>query len=64
MMTQELLDAKSWAERTFGNVHLHDVRRSRRTVQAESLVGGEPGEVLARSHAELEREQSVVSVAR
>jgi Transposase DNA-binding len=29
-----VLDPKSWAERTFGGVQLHDRRRTRRAVQA------------------------------
>ncbi len=41
-MTQNLLDARSWAERTFGNVHLHDGRRSRRAVQAASKLAENP----------------------
>ena len=42
MNTQELLDPKSWAERTFGRVQLHDMRRTRRAVQAESLLAENP----------------------
>ncbi len=42
MMTHNLLDARSWAERTFGNVHLHDVRRSRRAVRAASKLAENP----------------------
>ena len=34
MNTQEVLDPRSWAERTFGGVHLHDLRRTKRAVQA------------------------------
>jgi hypothetical protein len=39
MTRQELLDAMGRAKRTFGNVQLHDVRRSRRTVQVARLGG-------------------------
>jgi hypothetical protein len=46
MTTQEVLDARSWAERTFGNVQLHDVRRTRRTVQAASKLAENPEESL------------------
>ena len=42
MTTQDLLDPKSWAERTFGNVQLHDMRRTRRTVQAASKLAENP----------------------
>src|SRR5712691_1898722 len=42
MNTQDLLDPKSWAERTFGRVQLHDIRRTRRAVQAGSLLAGNP----------------------
>src|SRR5690348_9286580 len=42
MKTQEVLDPKSWAERTFGTVHLHDMRRTRRTVKAGSLLAENP----------------------
>ncbi|MGZ3630334.1 MAG: transposase DNA-binding-containing protein, partial [Ktedonobacteraceae bacterium] len=34
MNTQDVLDPKSWAERTFGDVQLHDMRRTRRAVKA------------------------------
>jgi Transposase DNA-binding len=33
MNTQEVLDPQQWAERTFGGVHLHDLRRTRRAVK-------------------------------
>src|SRR2546426_5320926 len=42
MNTQELLDPKSWAERTFGGVQLHDLRRTRRAVQAASNLAENP----------------------
>ena len=42
MNIQELLDAKSWAERTFGGVQLHDLRRTRRTVQAATRMAADP----------------------
>ena len=42
MNTQELLDPKSWAERTFGGVQLHDLRRSRRAIQAASKLAENP----------------------
>src|SRR5207302_1639879 len=42
MNTQELLDPKSWAERTFGGVQLHDMRRTRRAVQAASKLAENP----------------------
>lgn len=42
MTTQELLNPKSWAERTFGEVHLQDRRRSRRAVQVASKLAENP----------------------
>ena len=42
MNTQETLDPKSWAERTFGSVHLHDLRRTRRTVKAATNLAANP----------------------
>jgi hypothetical protein len=42
MNTQEVLDAKRWAERTFGNVQLHDLRRTRRTVKAATKLAENP----------------------
>src|SRR5436309_1024440 len=42
MNTQEVLDPKSWAERTFGGVQLHDMRRTRRTVQAATRLAENP----------------------
>ena len=37
-----MLDPKSWAERTFGGVQLHDMRRTRRTVQAATRLAENP----------------------
>src|SRR5437588_661989 len=45
-------------------VQLHDLRRTRRAVQAEGQAGGEPKGFLACSNAHLERDQSVVSLTR
>src|SRR5260370_25342916 len=42
MKTQDLLDPKSWAEQTFGDVQLHDRRRTRRAVQAASKLAENP----------------------
>ena len=42
MGTQAVLDPKSWAERTFGSVQLHDLRRTRRAVQAASSLAENP----------------------
>lgn len=42
MNTQEMLDPKSWAEQTFGNVQLHDLRRTRRAVQAATSLAENP----------------------
>src|SRR2546421_8258500 len=42
MNTQDLLDPKSWAERTFGSVQLHDRRRTKRAVQAASSLAENP----------------------
>src|SRR5258707_3602218 len=42
MNTQDLLDPKSWAERTFGGVQLHDRRRTERAVQAASKLAENP----------------------
>src|SRR5216684_3354610 len=51
MNTQELLDPKSWAERTFGRVQLHDMRRTRRAVQAASNLAENPmGSLPAQMH--------------
>jgi len=40
--TQDVLDPKSWAERTFEGVQLHDLRRTRRAVQAASKLAENP----------------------
>src|SRR6266567_3937929 len=51
MNTQDLLDPKSWAERTFGSVQLHDRRRTRRTVQAATNLAENPlGSLPAQMH--------------
>jgi len=42
MNTQEVLDPKSWAERTFGSVQLHDMRRTRRAVKAATNLAENP----------------------
>src|SRR6266699_1197807 len=42
MNTQVLLDPKRWAERTFGDVQLHDLRRTRRAVQAAGRLAENP----------------------
>src|SRR5258708_19493640 len=42
MTTQDLLDPKSWAERTFGGVQLHDMRRKKRAVQAARKMAENP----------------------
>jgi len=42
MTTQELLNPKSWAERTFGEVQLQDLRRTRRAVQVASKLAENP----------------------
>jgi Transposase DNA-binding len=51
MTTQEVLDPKSCAERTFGGVQLHDLRRTRRAVQAASNLAENPlGSLPAQMH--------------
>ncbi|MFL5590808.1 MAG: transposase DNA-binding-containing protein [Ktedonobacteraceae bacterium] len=51
MNTQALLDPKSWAERTFGSVQLHDLRRTKRAVQAASSLAENPlGSLPAQMH--------------
>src|SRR5207248_9848392 len=51
MNTQDLLDPKSWAERTFGSVQLHDLRRTRRAVQAATNLAETPlGSLPAQMH--------------
>src|SRR6202140_3155886 len=42
MNPQDLLDPKSWAERTFGGVQLDDLRRTRRAVQAATNLAENP----------------------
>jgi hypothetical protein len=42
MNRQEMLDPKSWAERTFGTVQLHDMRRTRRAVLAATNLAENP----------------------
>jgi Transposase DNA-binding len=42
MTTQELLDPKNWAERTFGGVQLRDMRRTRRAVKAAAKLAENP----------------------
>ena len=37
-----MLDPKSWGERTFGGVQLHDMRRTRRAVQAATSMAENP----------------------
>src|SRR5260221_1013527 len=51
MNTQDLLDPKSWAERTFGGVQLHDRRRTERAVQAATKLAENPlGSLPAQMH--------------
>src|SRR6266487_1437182 len=51
MNTQELLDPKSWDERTFGGVQLHDMRRTRRAVKAATNLAENPlGSLPAQMH--------------
>ena len=51
MNTQNLLDPKSWAERTFGGVQLHDRRRTRRAVKAATDLAENPlGSLPAQMH--------------
>src|SRR6266702_100902 len=51
MNTQDLLDPKSWAERTFGRVQLHDLRRRKRAVQAARSLAENPlGSLPAQMH--------------
>jgi hypothetical protein len=42
MHTHEVLDPKSWAERTFGSVQLHDLRRTKRAVKAATNLAKNP----------------------
>jgi len=49
--TQDVLDPKSWAERTFGGVQLHDLRRTKRAVQAATNLAENPlGSLPAHMH--------------
>jgi hypothetical protein len=51
MNTQEVLDPHQWAERTFGGVQLHDLRRTRRAVQAATNLAENPlGSLPAQMH--------------
>src|SRR6266853_501093 len=51
MNTQDLLDPRSWAERNFGGVQLHDMRRTRRAVQAATNLAENPlGSLPAQMH--------------
>ena len=63
MQTQTMLDPKRWAERTFGGVHLHDLRRTRRAIQAATNLKDESAGLFASSTAHLESDQSLVSMA-
>ena len=51
MNTPDVLDPKRWAEQTFGKVQLHDMRRTRRAVQAASKLAENPlGSLPAQMH--------------
>jgi Transposase DNA-binding len=51
MHIQAVLDPKRWAERTFGSVQLHDLRRTRRAVQAAASLAENPlGSLPAQLH--------------
>lgn len=51
MHIQAVLDPKSWAERTFGSVQLHDLRRTRRAVKAAMSLAENPlGSLPAQLH--------------
>src|SRR3984893_6263629 len=51
MNTQEVLDPRSWAERTFGGVQLHDLRRTKRAVQVATKLAENPlGSLPAQMH--------------
>ena len=51
MNTQDVLDPKSWAERTFGSAQMHDRRRTRRAVQAATNLAENPlGSLPAQMH--------------
>jgi Transposase DNA-binding/Transposase DDE domain len=52
MNKQDILDPKSWAERTFGTVQLHDMRRTRRAVHASACLAENPlGSLPAQMHS-------------
>ena len=42
MKTQEILDPQEWAESTFGQAHLQDMRRTRRAVMAAAQMASDP----------------------
>lgn len=42
MKTQEILDPQEWAESTFGQVQLQDMRRTRRAVMAATQMASDP----------------------
>jgi hypothetical protein len=42
MNKQDILDPKSWAERTFGTVQLHDMRRTKRAVHVSACLAENP----------------------
>src|SRR5205807_6387942 len=51
MTTQDVLDPKSWAERTFGSIQPPDIRRTRRAVQAATNLAENPlGSLPAQMH--------------
>jgi len=42
MKTQEILDPHEWAESTFGQAQLQDMRRTRRAVMAAAQMASDP----------------------
>ena len=42
MKTQEILDPQAWAESTFGQARLQDMRRTRRAVMAAAQMASDP----------------------
>jgi len=51
MNTQAMLDPKCWAKRTFGNVQLHDLRRTSRAVHSVTNLAKHPlGPLPAQMH--------------
>jgi len=46
MKTQEILDPQAWAQITFGQARLQDMRRTRRTVMAAAQMASDPAESL------------------